>query len=251
MLELRTARSERAVSFMTRKKTTEQAIAESIEYHGDRFDYSQTVYNGAHAKMTVICKQHGLFKTKLSTHLALSGGCQGCIVDEKRSRLKLPLDECISRLNNKYENFYDYSLLDYNNTSDKVDVICPEHGKFKVVLSHHLNRGDRCPECAKRGRSVYNETIFQRNPELAQTMGYFYVIKLEHEDEVFYKYGMTKNDVKTRYRHSGTGPYKRTVILEEKMSLYDAFLMEQEYKNTEPYVPKYKFDGYTECRLNL
>lgn len=41
---------------------------------------------------------------------------------------------------------YDYSQVSYSTSSNKVDVICPEHGLFSVMPGHHIN-GVGCRKC--------------------------------------------------------------------------------------------------------
>ncbi len=44
---------------------------------------------------------------------------------------------------------YDYSKVKYTRASDKVIIICPEHGEFEQIASNHL-RGDNCPKHRKK-----------------------------------------------------------------------------------------------------
>ena len=45
---------------------------------------------------------------------------------------------------------YDYSKVDYLNSSTKICIICPKHGEFWQLPSAHL-RGHGCPKCAIEG----------------------------------------------------------------------------------------------------
>lgn len=44
---------------------------------------------------------------------------------------------------------YDYSLVEYLNTHEKVIIVCPEHGKFKQTPKEHLH-GQGCPKCGEK-----------------------------------------------------------------------------------------------------
>lgn len=227
--------------------TPKTVIARFRKKHGDKYDYSKMEYNGGDKEITIICPIHGEFQKKPKHHMA-GTGCTECELERRSASLRLPMETCIARLDEKYNGFYDYSKLEYTNVHQYVTVTCPIHGDFDVYLDHHLNRGDKCSKCSNREKSVYNETIFDRNPKLASLPGVFYVIKLSGNDEEFFKVGITKNKVSTRYHQSGTSGYKRTTIVEHSMPLYDAFHLEQFCKrNLNQYVPKIKFDGYTEC----
>jgi len=58
-------------------------------------------------------------------------------------------DEFIEKSNQIHNNIYDYSKVDYNNSKEKVIIICPIHGEFKQTPSDHLKGG-----CRKCGRLI-------------------------------------------------------------------------------------------------
>lgn len=43
---------------------------------------------------------------------------------------KITKTEFIDRCKIIHNNYYDYSLIDYNLSTDKIKIICPEHGEF-------------------------------------------------------------------------------------------------------------------------
>jgi hypothetical protein len=47
-----------------------------------------------------------------------------------------------------HNNKYDYSLVEYVNNSNKVKIICPEHGVFLKTPVKHLNAKQGCPKCS-------------------------------------------------------------------------------------------------------
>lgn len=57
--------------------TTETFIEKAKLIHGDKYDYSKTVYNGYDVKTTIICPIHGEFEQTPDSHLQGSG-CQRC-----------------------------------------------------------------------------------------------------------------------------------------------------------------------------
>lgn len=57
------------------------------------------------------------------------------------------IDKCIEDFNKVHHNKYDYSKVDYINSSTKVCIICPEHGEFWQTPNKHL-MGRGCPICA-------------------------------------------------------------------------------------------------------
>ena len=50
------------------------------------------------------------------------------------------------KLNNLYNKKYNYSEVKYVNCRNKVKIICPIHGIFKMSIQHHLRSG--CNKCS-------------------------------------------------------------------------------------------------------
>ncbi|HDV2027851.1 TPA: GIY-YIG nuclease family protein [Escherichia coli] len=117
---------------------TETFIARAKEVHGDKYDYSKTVYKGARDKVVIICPIHGEFKQKPSNHLS-GYGCKGCKTKTA--------EEFITDARKIHGNKYDYSKVEYVNSHTNVIIVCPEHGEFKQKPSNHL-AGKGCTECA-------------------------------------------------------------------------------------------------------
>ena len=70
---------------------------------------------------------------------------------------KLTTKEFIERAKEIHGEFYDYSLVEYINSSTKVKVICPIHGIFKVVPYSHATpnkTGAKCRKCQGFGRTT-------------------------------------------------------------------------------------------------
>ena len=63
-------------------------------------------------------------------------------------RGRIPQEEVITRFKKVHGDRYDYSKVEYVNTSTKVVIICPDHGEFTQKPNHHLN-GQGCPKCAR------------------------------------------------------------------------------------------------------
>lgn len=49
----------------------------------------------------------------------------------------------------KYGTKFDYSLVDYQNNSTKVNIICPDHGLFAQLPNNHLSSKEGCYQCGK------------------------------------------------------------------------------------------------------
>jgi len=72
--------------------TTEQFVANARKVHGDRYDYSETVYKVSRAKVRVICPDHGPFYQRAISHARstaeTSCGCPICAKNELEARLR-------------------------------------------------------------------------------------------------------------------------------------------------------------------
>ena len=69
---------------------------------------------------------------------------------------KLSQEEFLRRCENRHKGFYDYSEVVYKSMTDRIDIICPEHGKFNQIARNH-ERGDGCRKCfdARIGSSKF------------------------------------------------------------------------------------------------
>ncbi len=122
-------------------------IAKFREIHGDRYDYSLVEYVNTNSKVKIICKEHGVFEQVPSSHLG-GTGCPDC-----GGRPQYHNEKIINKFKEIHGDRYDYSQVDYINSSTKVKIRCHEHGLFEQTPSSHLI-GTGCPDCG--GRFRYN-----------------------------------------------------------------------------------------------
>jgi hypothetical protein len=108
--------------------------------HGALFDYNKAVYKNYFEEVIIICKIHGEFNQTPIHHL---GGdkCKRCSPSFKKDK-----EDFINEANKIYNNFYDYSKINYVNSNTKVEIICPEHKNFWVKPKSHLYH--KCKKCA-------------------------------------------------------------------------------------------------------
>ncbi len=138
-----------------KRKTKEQIIADAIAVHGDKYDYSKVDYQGNKVKVCIICPKHGEFWQVPNHHLR-GVGCPKCATNLRNLNPKrVGVDNFKQRANIIHNNKYDYSLVNFTNTIEYIEIICPIHGIFKQSASEHL-RGRGCPECGKNTISIKN-----------------------------------------------------------------------------------------------
>lgn len=121
-------------------KTTEEFIAAARLVHGDRYDYSKSVFKSMTDEITIICPKHGPFSQLVRLHLK-GCGCPRCVGRGKTT------GDFIEQAKAVHGDKYDYSLTEYKGKNSKVSITCSEHGEFQMLPSNHL-KGQGCPKCS-------------------------------------------------------------------------------------------------------
>lgn len=123
---------------------TKTFIAKAVWVHGDRYDYSPSVYQGAKVKCKIFCPNHnGCFEISPTNHTS-GKGCNVCT-----NKVRITREEFVRRSSERHNNLYDYSEVEYRGSQTPVTIICPEHGPFVSSPSHHM-AGRRCKFCAAK-----------------------------------------------------------------------------------------------------
>lgn len=131
-----------------KKLTTEEFIKKAKEIHGDKYDYSKTIYINRRTKVCIICPEHGEFWQTANNHLG-SNGCPICSGHKKRNTEKF-----IKDAKEIHGDKYDYSKTKFIGLKTKVCIICPKHGEFWQTAANHL-KGCGCPICInKQGNTI-------------------------------------------------------------------------------------------------
>lgn len=133
-----------------RRKTTEEFIKEAKSVHGDKYDYSKTVYVKQEENVCIICPKHGEFWMNPKSHLC-GNGCSKC-----SGKYRKNTEEFIEEAKGIHGDKYDYSKVKYVDNSTKVCIICHEkdefgveHGEFWQTPKLHL-RGYGCRKCVNK-----------------------------------------------------------------------------------------------------
>lgn len=121
--------------------TTEDFIRRAVEHHGDRYDYSKSVYTRSYNKIEVLCPIHGSFFPQAGQHM-IGSPCVKCYHDSMRKTEA----QFICEAGLVHGNKYDYSQAQYSGYFDNVVIICNEHGEFVQRADIHL-RGSGCSKC--------------------------------------------------------------------------------------------------------
>ena len=146
----------------TPKLTTKEFIKRAKEIHGKKYDYSKVDYDGLKKEVTIICPIHGEFSQIARSHIN-GCGCPTCsgrlfyrrsarnssdkTSDKKGSEItRITREIFINRSVESHTRKYNYSKVEFSSSTEKVCIICPEHGEFWQKAYYHM-RGGNCPKC--------------------------------------------------------------------------------------------------------
>ena len=130
-----------------KKSNTDNFINRAKEVHGNKYDYSKSVYKGVHDKICIICPEHGEFWQEANNHLH-GKGCPKCKYEKIADDRKYTTEQFILKAREVHGWKYDYSKVDYKNDRTKICIICPEHGEFWQTPNNHYKYG--CDKCGDK-----------------------------------------------------------------------------------------------------
>ena len=126
--------------------TTDRFINLAKKIHGDKYDYSKTVYTGSKTRIIITCPIHGDFEQFPTSHVGKGSknqcGCPQCYMDKHRTSTEKLVKEC----KKVHKNFYDYSKTEYIDPNTKIKIICTTHGVFSQLPFNH-RAGQGCKKC--------------------------------------------------------------------------------------------------------
>lgn len=134
----------------SRRISNDEFIKKSIEIHGNKYDYSKTIYKGYHDYVYIVCKKHGEFKQQARKHL-LGQNCKKC------SYMNNMVD-FVEMCKDRYPE-YDYSKTIYNGMFNDVLITCKKHGDFTIKASNFYHKSRGCKKCIDYTKSK-QETIW-------------------------------------------------------------------------------------------
>ena len=119
-------------------------------------------YVNSKTKLIITCPIHGDFEQLAEAHLK-GQGCPKCKIESNITKQTLSygevIDRCIDIYDNKYK--YIYSKDSYVNTKSELEVLCPEHGIFKIPAYKHLH-GTGCLQCQESFGETKVRTILEQ-----------------------------------------------------------------------------------------
>lgn len=125
---------------------TSEFIKRAIAKHGEKYDYSKTVYVNCSTNVCIICPEHGEFWQNPVNHYNRGDGCPMCGYGITRKSWSRSTDDFIKDATIAHNGKYDYSKVQYIRNNKNVIITCPIHGDFAQTPASHLC-GSGCPEC--------------------------------------------------------------------------------------------------------
>ena len=137
---------------MSIKKTATQFITKSNIIHNNNFDYSLVDYKDNQTLIKIICPLHGIFEQRPAVHLR-GFGCKKCPKPVKLVNTSKK-ENFMYKANLIHGKKYDYSLVEYNGSQAKINILCRTHGLFKEQTPNSHLKGRGCPQCGKEKRII-------------------------------------------------------------------------------------------------
>ena len=167
--------------------TTESFIEQCRAVHGNKYDYSKTVYTDMFDMVAIRCPEHGEFEQLAKNHRD-GVECPVCGIEKAaRNRRAKKAAQFEERARAVHGDRYDYSKTEYRYARDNVTITCPTHGDFEQIASGHL-LGSGCRRCAAeeslgaygltkalrgdfdQGSPIYLYRITALDPDTGQTL---------------------------------------------------------------------------------
>jgi hypothetical protein len=160
---------------MTQKLNTEEFIIRAKEVHGDRYNYSESIYINSRIPITIICQIHGIFNQKMSAHLK-TGGCKKCGIENKSEARKLTNEEFLSRLPKDR----DYTIMsEYKGFTYKVRVE-DKYGEYEMTPKS-LIEGSLPTIVSAVDKTEY---IINRSKEIHNNFYDYSLVKYDKEEKI-------------------------------------------------------------------
>lgn len=124
-----------------RRLTTAEFINRSYTKHGNKYDYSLSVFVNSTTKIKIICPIHGIFEQLPHAHMS-GMGCKLCFKKPEKFDYTGFYEKMVAVNGNLYE----YDHLPIHSSTQLINIKCKRHGLFAMkAISHAKGRG--CKKC--------------------------------------------------------------------------------------------------------
>ncbi len=126
-------------------------IEKAREVHGDRYDYSKSVYVNKRTKLTIICPIHGEFEQTPANHIRQRQGCPECGKKYASEWRKNDYRHFIEESQGRFGNIYEYPNIEneYINSHSIIHLRCKNCGNVfeKIACDHLTSPHGGCLKC--------------------------------------------------------------------------------------------------------
>lgn len=149
----------------------------------------------------------------------------------ENQNFEITREEFILNSTIKHNHKYDYSVSIYTYRKPPIDIICPHHGRFKILPIKHMN-GQGCKKCNLMDRKIsHSRSTYIGSPAI------LYYIKTHG----LWKIGITKSSVSSRFSKELRDSHEIEIIF-EKYYLNGEEAWDEERRILTQY-KKYKYYG--------
>jgi len=137
---------------MDKNNLQKRFLQKAIQIWGKNvLDFNKVKYKHSQIKVSLICKIHNIeFEQTPDGIIKHNYGCPICKSNNLKARAhRKTTEEFIKQAIKIHGNIYSYIKTNYVSGSDKVEIICKNHGSFFVRPNHHLCKKSGCPKCKK------------------------------------------------------------------------------------------------------
>lgn len=121
----------------------------ALEVHGNKFDYSKSLYINSKTPLTIICPFHGEFLQSPYVHLK-THGCPKCGRHYTEKSHIQNYEEFIKKCNKKFNNKYTYSFKgsNFKAQTSVLNIKCSCNNCFSLKARNHLfSKAGGCKKC--------------------------------------------------------------------------------------------------------
>jgi len=151
---------------MPKKLTKDEFVKRAEKIHGNKYDYSESVYVNSATKIQIFCKTcQKSFEQTPNNHLS-NHGCMSCGYDSVKEKNSLNIDEFTRRAKEVHGNKFEYHEVKYSTNSTKVRIFCNNCQKFFYQPPNsHLAGNNGCKNCSKT-KKLTKEEFIKRSREI-------------------------------------------------------------------------------------
>lgn len=147
----------------SRRLKKEDLLNRLQRLHGKTLQFQIQTYENTRQKIAVSCSLHGEFHATVA-NLLTGRGCPKCSRVSSSKKRTLSTKEWIKKAFSVHGSKYDYSKTIYRGSSQKLSIVCKEHGPFEIRASNHISKKQGCLKCVRPNAS---QSLTRRKPRVS------------------------------------------------------------------------------------